>query len=96
MSARDGQATPIASRVTFRALTGREWHYSGKRGRVLAILASGRTVTPLDCVPWHMRLAATIDVLRGDGLAIETVREGEFRHARYRLLTPGRIEGDAV
>jgi hypothetical protein len=87
-SARSGSAAP---NVVFRAHTGREWSYSGKRGRVLGMLGSGRGITQWDCLPWHTRLGGTIHALRGDGLAIETVREGEFRHARYTLLTPGRL-----
>lgn len=92
MSARDGEAAPDARRVIFRALTGRIWRYSGKRARVLVMLATGRTVTQWCTLPWHTRLSGTIHAFREDGLAIETVREGPYRHARYRLLTPGRIE----
>jgi hypothetical protein len=68
------------------------WRYSGKRARVLAMLASGQGVTQWDTLPWHTRLGGTIHVLRGDGLTIETVREGEFRHARYRLRTVGKLD----
>lgn len=92
VSARDGQAAPDARRIAFRALTGRIWRYSGKRTRVLAMLASGRTVTQWCAFPWHTRLGGTIHAFRGDWLSIETVREGRSRHACYRLLTPGRIE----
>ena len=34
-------------------------------------------------------LGGAIHALRGDGLAIETEREGEYRHARYLLRSPG-------
>lgn len=78
-------------RVRFRAPTGREWAYTGKRGLVLRMLGPGRTVTQWDCLPWHTRLGGTIHVMREDGLAIETTLEGEFRHARYRLLTSGEL-----
>lgn len=72
---------------------GRRWRYGGKRGRVLSLLAhSARGVTQLDCLPWHTRLGGTIHALRRDGLAISTELEGEYRHARYRLHTPGRLE----
>lgn len=91
MSAPAVQSAPQASRVTFRALTGREWRFTGKRARVIAMLATGPSITQWDTLPWHTRLGGTIHAMRRDGLAIETVREGEFRHARYRLLTPGRL-----
>lgn len=70
---------------------GRIWRYSGKRGRVLAMLASGQGVTQWCTLPWHTRLGGTIHALRKDGLAIETIREGEYRHARYWLRTPGKL-----
>ena len=92
MSAPAVQSAPDASRVVFRALAGRVWRYSGKRARVLDMLATGRTVTQWDTLPWHTRLGGTIHALRDDGLLIETVREGRYRHARYRLLTPGIID----
>ena len=86
-----GQATP--SRTAFRSPAGRVWRYSGKRARVLAMLATTRTgVTQWDTLPWHTRLGGTIHVLREDGLSIETVREGEYRHARYWLRTPGTLD----
>jgi hypothetical protein len=54
-------------------------------------------VTQWDTLPWHTRLGGTIHALRCDGLAIETVREGEYRHARYWLRTPGAlVAGDRV
>lgn len=78
-------------RVTaFRASTGRIWRYTGKRWRVLAMLATMRRgVTQWDTLPWHTRLGGTIHALRRDGLAITTEIEGRYRHARYRLATPG-------
>ena len=48
-------------------------------------------VTQWDTLPWHTRLGGTIHALRRDGLLIDTEREGEHRHARYRLRTPGRL-----
>jgi hypothetical protein len=56
---------------------------------MLATMPSG--VTQWDTLPWHTRLGGTIHALRRDGLAIDTEREGDFRHARYRLATPGRL-----
>ena len=84
-----GQAT---SSTAFRSLAGVVWQYRGKRARVLAMLATSRSgVTQWDTLPWHTRLGGTIHVLREDGLSIETVREGEYRHARYWLRTPGAL-----
>lgn len=77
--------------VCFRALTGRYWRYTGKRARVFNMLASGRSISQWDCLPWHTRLGATIHVMREDGLAIETVLEGGHRHARYTLRTVGNV-----
>lgn len=78
--------------VVFRASTGAVWRYRGKRGRVLAMLATMPAgLTQWDCLPWHTRLGGTIHALRCDGLEIDTEREGEYRHARYRLATPGRL-----
>jgi len=77
-------------RVTFRTAAGQLCSYTGKRGRVLEMLAKGAGgVTQWDCYPWHTRLGASIHAMRRDGLMIETQREGEYRHARYRLTTPG-------
>ena len=79
--------------VTYRGSAGRIWSYRGKIGRVLAMLAS-RTedgLTQWDTLPWHTRLGGSIHRLREDGLSIETEREGDYRHARYRLRTPGRL-----
>ena len=78
--------------VAYRGPTGRIWRYTGKRGRVLAMLATMPAgLTQWDTLPWHTRLGGTIHVLREDGLSITTEREGEYRHARYRLATPGRL-----
>ena len=78
--------------VAYRGPTGRIWRYTGKRGRVLAMLATMPAgLTQWDTLPWHTRLGGTIYVLREDGLTITTEREGEYRHARYRLATPGRL-----
>lgn len=84
---RDGQLT---RKTAYRASTGQIWAFNGKRGRVLSMLAAmGQGVTQWDCLPWHTRLGASIHAMREEGLAIETVREGEYRHARYFLRTPG-------
>jgi hypothetical protein len=55
------------------------------------MLVSGESITQWSCLPWNTRLGGSIHTMRKDGLAIETVREGEFRHARYTLLTLGRL-----
>lgn len=82
----------IARETAYRASTGRIWRYRGKRARVLELLATmSRGVTQWDTLPWHTRLGGTIHALRRDGLAITTEREGDFRHARYRLVTPGSL-----
>lgn len=79
--------------ASFRSLAGVVWRYRGKRARVLAMLATSRTgLTQWDTLPWHTRLGGTIHALREDGLSIETVREGEYRHARYWLRTPGKLD----
>lgn len=81
-----------SSRITFRAPDGRVWAYTGKRGRVLYMLATmGGGVTQWDCLPWHTRLGASVHVLRCDGLVIDTEREGDCRHARYTLRTAGSL-----
>ncbi len=79
-------------KVTFRALSGREWQYRGKKGRVLELLAvAANGITQWDCLPWHTRLGGTIHAMRQDDLAIETEREGPYRHARYRLRIAGTV-----
>lgn len=78
--------------IAYRASTGAVWRYRGKRGRVLAMLATrAGGVTQWDTLPWHTRLGGTIHAMRRDGLAIDTEREGDYRHARYRLATPGKL-----
>lgn len=80
------------AKAVFRASTGRIWAFTRKRGRVLHMLATmGQGVTQWDCLPWHTRLGASIHAMREAGLAIDTVREGEYRHARYFLRTPGTL-----
>jgi len=80
----------VAADVAYRSREGRLWRHTGKPGQVLAMLATMPDgVTQWDTLPWHTRLGGTIHVLRQDGLAIETAREGDCRHARYRLATPG-------
>jgi len=86
---------PKGRRITFQDAMGRVWRYPGKKGRVLAMLATSRNgITQFSTLPWHTRLGGTIHAMRQDGLTIETEREGEYRHARYRLCTVGQlIEG---
>jgi hypothetical protein len=48
-------------------------------------------LTQWDCLPWHTRLGASVHVMREAGLVIETEREGDYRHARYFLRTPGEL-----
>lgn len=88
MSAAKANGRPNCPSVAYRSPAGLEWRYRGKRAQVLAMLASGQGVTQWDTLPWHTRLGGTIHALREDGLAIETQREGEYRHARYWLRTP--------
>lgn len=57
----------------------------------MAMLAESDSVTQWDTLPWYTRLGGTIHALRQDGLAIDTELEGEYRHARYRLRTPGTV-----
>lgn len=92
MSAARGKAAPEAHKAVYRARTGRIWRYSGKRARVVTMLCScSQGLTQWDTLPWHTRLGGTIHALRRDGLEISTELEGEYRHARYRLCTPGEL-----
>lgn len=76
--------------VSFRASTGPVWAYAGKKGSLLRMLATmAQGVTQWDCLPWHTRLGGTIHALREAGLQIDTLREDDFRHARYSLRTTG-------
>ena len=85
------QAT-FVHRTTFCASTGRIWAFTGKRARVLEMLATmGQGVTQWDCLPWHTRLGASVHALREAGLVVRTEREGDYRHARYFLTTPGSL-----
>lgn len=80
----------LAAFVSFRGSTGQLWGFEGKRGRVLHMLATmPQGMTQWDTLPWHTRLGASIHALREAGLSIHTEREGDYRHARYFLLTPG-------
>ena len=102
--AREGLAKPLCDKkaarmgkVAFRASGGRVWTYTGKRARVLAMLATtGKGVTQWDTLPWHTRLGGTIHAMREDGLEIDTVLEGEFRNARYWLRTEGTLSGGQI
>jgi hypothetical protein len=79
-------------KVAFLADTGKRWSIGGKCGRVLLMLATRQQgVTQWCTLPWHTRLGASIHQLREAGLFIETQREGDCRHARYFLRTPGRL-----
>lgn len=79
-------------RAAYRASNGRIWSYTGKRGRVLVMLAKAENgITQWDTLPWHTRLGSSIYAMRGDGLGISTELEGDFRHARYRLHTAGSL-----
>ncbi len=92
MSAPERQGCAKGAATAFRAPTGIVWRYRGKRGRVLAMLATMPAgLTQWDTLPWHTRLGGTIHALRRDGLVIDTEREGDCRHARYRLATPGNL-----
>lgn len=78
--------------VVFDAVAGRRWLWRGKRAKVVHMLANYPDgVTQHDTLPWHTRLGGTIHALRQDGLEISTELEGEYRHARYRLITPGTV-----
>lgn len=90
--ARNGKAGVNAAQAVYCDPAGRKWAYRGKRARVMVMLAtSGTGLTQWDTLPWHTRLGGTIHALRRDGLVIDTEREGDYRHARYRLRTPGRL-----
>ena len=82
-------------KAVFSDSAGRKWAYKGKRARVLVMLTSTSSgVTQWDTLPWHTRLGGTIHALREHGLVISTEIEGDDRHARYRLTTPGTIKID--
>jgi hypothetical protein len=86
------RATQPPFKVFFETDNGERWYYTRKRARVLQMLATMQQgLTQHDCYPWHTRLGGTIHAMREDGLEIETVLEGEFRHARYFLRTKGRL-----
>lgn len=92
MSAVTANRRADTAETAFRDSTGRIWRYTGKRARVLAMLAGSKLgITQWDCLPWHTRLGGTIHAMREDGLTISTEREGTYRHARYRLVTPGTV-----
>lgn len=87
-----GNKSNKPDRVTFEAASGQRWGFSGKVGRVLRMLATmPHGVTQWDTLPWHTRLGSSVHTLRESGLAITTQREGDYRHARYFLKTPGSI-----
>lgn len=90
----------LATLVTFRGSAGQLWGFVGKRGLVLHMLATmPQGVTQWDTLPWHTRLGSSIHALREAGLSIHTEREGDYRHARYFLLTAGllsRPSGGAI
>ena len=88
MSGFEGFERPKVALRSYHDSEGRIWRYSGKRARVLEMLATmSEGVTQHDCLPWHTRLGGTIHAMRSDGLAITTELEGPYRHARYRLAT---------
>jgi hypothetical protein len=91
---------PRTGKTFFRAPTGELWVHSGNAAKVLRLLATHPGgITQFSTLPWHTRLAASIQILRLSGIAIETVREGPSRHARYYLLTRGELlaqEGEGV
>lgn len=70
---------------------------SGKTAHVVRQLATRPNgITPLDLVPWCMRLSSIIHQLRHRyGLKIETVLEPhkDGFHARYFLRTPVKFRG---
>lgn len=92
MSAATAIRRADTAETAFRDSTGRIWRYTGKRARVLAMLAGSKLgITQWDCLPWHTRLGGTIHAMRRDGLNISTELEGTYRHARYRLATSGSV-----
>ena len=81
-----------AKLVIYLGNCGEEWRHHGKVGRVLEMLATNPGgITQYSTYPWHTRLATSIKTLRDSGLSIQTEREGSYRHARYNLLTEGRL-----
>lgn len=91
MSAVDGVWQSYSQPVSLESPTGLKIAHKGKIGRVLSMLPLSEGVTQHDCDPWHTRLSGSIKTLREEGLEISTELEGEFRHARYRLHTPGTV-----
>lgn len=86
------QSADVLAEAFYHDPEGRIWRYSGKRARVLELLATRPDgVTQMDSLPWHTRLGSSIHAMREDGLAISTELEGPYRHARYRLATSGRL-----
>lgn len=78
--------------TAYRASTGRIWHFSGKRARVVVMLVNAADgITQWDTLPWHTRLGGTVHALRRGGLEISAQIEGQDRHARYRLHTPSSL-----
>lgn len=70
----------------------RIWRYTGKRARVHGMLARmPHGETQMDTLPQHTRSGSSIHAMREDGLNISTELEGDYCHARYRLVTPGRL-----
>lgn len=87
-----GNQSNKSEMVAFRGPSGEQWSFKGKIGRVLRMLATmPQGVTQWDTLPWHTRLGSSVHTLRESGLAITTQREGDYRHARYFLKTPGSI-----
>ena len=96
VESRQGLLAKDLPKAVFSDSAGRKWAYKGKRARVLVMLTSTSSgVTQWDTLPWHTRLGGTIHALREHGLVISTEIEGDDRHARYRLTTPGTIKIDA-
>jgi hypothetical protein len=91
VSAVEGVRQSYSQPVSLESPTGLKIAHKGKIGRVLSMLPLSEGVTQHDCYPWHTRLSGSIKTLRDEGLEISTELEGEFRHARYRLHTPGTV-----